>query len=289
MPMLARMLLCVACRSAAGSGFADGVVNASAMRASVASHTVCVLPHALPRACRRKNDADMHYQALQAEYSEGLLARQARLSRECTRFACAFANPLACPLAAAASSVACTHSHQHTHAPATLSRSPAGAAAHERRAARLAAALDGRHPAAADARRPQPLSRARTHPARRDAVCRRHALLQVRRLCCILCCILSQERLLLLRRWLHSFSTCVLCGVPRVCRCQHLLHATRAHANSRATRDHPQGARGGARGQRVRLPAGALTQRHAGAARADRLCGSGAAAPDGGHLGPHVI
>lgn len=25
---------------------------------------------------RRKNDSDMHYQALQAEYSEGLLARQ---------------------------------------------------------------------------------------------------------------------------------------------------------------------------------------------------------------------
>lgn len=36
-------------------------------------------------ACRRKNDSDMHYQALQAEYSEGLLARQVRKSSTALR------------------------------------------------------------------------------------------------------------------------------------------------------------------------------------------------------------
>lgn len=39
--------------------------------------TATLLPHVFVSR-RRKSDNDMHYQALQAEYSEGLLARQVR-------------------------------------------------------------------------------------------------------------------------------------------------------------------------------------------------------------------
>jgi hypothetical protein len=53
--------------------------------------------------CRRKNDSDMYYQALQAEYTEGLLARQVsqlqlqHLRVTCTALSCLFVCEAALP------------------------------------------------------------------------------------------------------------------------------------------------------------------------------------------------